>query len=59
MGNLFLNTGHGTLGWTHACGSGKALAHIVSGRVPEVDFAFQGLQGRAGGAALVPSRTAA
>ena len=59
VGNLFLNTGHGTLGWTHACGSGKALADIVSGRVPEVDFAFQGLQGRAAGAALVPSRTAA
>ena len=58
VGNLFLNTGHGTLGWTHACGSGKALADIVSGRVPEVDFAFQGLQGRAGGTALVPSRTA-
>ena len=57
--NLYLNTGHGTLGWTHACGSGKALADIVSGRVPEVDFAFQGLQGRAAGAALVPSRTAA
>ncbi|MCZ2407512.1 MAG: D-amino acid dehydrogenase [Burkholderiales bacterium] len=41
--NLFLNTGHGTLGWTHACGSGKALADIVSGRVPEVDFAFTGV----------------
>ena len=40
--NLFLNTGHGTLGWTHACGSGKALADIVSGRLPELDFAFQG-----------------
>ncbi|MGH8845969.1 MAG: D-amino acid dehydrogenase [Polaromonas sp.] len=42
LANLFLNTGHGTLGWTHACGSGKALADIVSGRMPEVDFAFQG-----------------
>jgi D-amino-acid dehydrogenase len=41
--NLFLNTGHGTLGWTHACGSGAAIADIVSGRVPEVDFAFTGL----------------
>jgi D-amino-acid dehydrogenase len=38
--NLFLDTGHGTLGWTHACGSGRALADIVSGRRPEVDFAF-------------------
>lgn len=44
--NLFLNTGHGTLGWTHACGSGKALADIVSGHVPDVDFAFQGLPAR-------------
>jgi D-amino-acid dehydrogenase len=39
--NLFLNTGHGTLGWTHACGSGKSVARIVSGLKPEVDFAFQ------------------
>ena len=59
VGRLFLNTGHGTLGWTHACGSGKALADIVSGRVPEVNFAFQGLQGRKAAVALVPSRTAA
>lgn len=43
LANLFLNTGHGTLGWTHACGSGKALADLVSGRRPEVDFAFQGV----------------
>jgi D-amino-acid dehydrogenase len=41
--NLFLNTGHGTLGWTHACGSGRALADIVSGKKPEVDFRFTGL----------------
>jgi D-amino-acid dehydrogenase len=38
--NLFLNTGHGTLGWTMGCGSGRAIADIVSGRTPEVDFAF-------------------
>jgi D-amino-acid dehydrogenase len=38
--NLFLNTGHGTLGWTHACGSGRALADIIGGRKPEVDFNF-------------------
>jgi D-amino-acid dehydrogenase len=38
---LYLNTGHGTLGWTLACGSGKALADIVSGRRPEVSFRFQ------------------
>ncbi|WCM92845.1 D-amino acid dehydrogenase [Acidovorax sp. NCPPB 2350] len=41
--NLFLNTGHGTLGWTHACGSGRSIARIVSGLAPEVDFAFTGL----------------
>jgi D-amino-acid dehydrogenase len=38
--NLFLNTGHGTLGWTHACGSGRALADIMGGRKPAVDFTF-------------------
>ena len=40
--NFFLNTGHGTLGWTHSCGSGKSIARIVSGLAPEVDFAFTG-----------------
>ena len=40
--NLFLNTGHGTLGWTHSCGSGRSIARIVSGLAPEVDFAFCG-----------------
>jgi D-amino-acid dehydrogenase len=38
--NLYLNTGHGTLGWTMATGSGKALADIISGSKPEVDFRF-------------------
>jgi D-amino-acid dehydrogenase len=38
--NLYLDTGHGTLGWTMACGSGRALADIVAGRNPGVDFAF-------------------
>ena len=38
--NLFFNTGHGTLGWTHACGSARALADIVSGKKPDIDFAF-------------------
>jgi D-amino-acid dehydrogenase len=38
--NLFLDTGHGTLGWTFACGSGRALADIVSSRKPELEFAF-------------------
>ncbi|KPP99926.1 D-amino acid dehydrogenase [Marinobacter sp. HL-58] len=43
FGNLYLNTGHGTLGWTHSCGSAAALADIVAGRKPDVDFAFTGL----------------
>ncbi|MFE8646430.1 D-amino acid dehydrogenase [Sphingomonas sp. NCPPB 2930] len=34
--NLFLNTGHGTLGWTMACGSGRLLADLVTGRRPEI-----------------------
>ena len=38
--NLYLDTGHGTLGWTMSCGSARALADIVSGRAPDVDFAF-------------------
>ena len=36
--NLFLNTGHGTLGWTMSAGSGKAVADMVLGRTPEIDF---------------------
>jgi D-amino-acid dehydrogenase len=43
-GNLFLNTGHGTLGWTMGAGSGRAIAEIVSGRLPEVDFKFTGIE---------------
>jgi len=38
--NLYLNTGHGTLGWTLAAGSAKALADLVSGRQPQADFRF-------------------
>ncbi|WP_459515309.1 D-amino acid dehydrogenase [Erwinia amylovora] len=34
--NLYLNTGHGTLGWTMACGSGQLLADIISGRTPAI-----------------------
>ena len=35
--NLHLNTGHGTLGWTMACGSGRVLADMLSGRKPDID----------------------
>jgi D-amino-acid dehydrogenase len=46
ISNLFLNTGHGTLGWTMGCGSGQAIADIISGRQPQVDFAFTGMARR-------------
>ena len=36
--NLYLNTGHGTLGWTMAAGSGRVLADLISGRSPEIDL---------------------
>jgi D-amino-acid dehydrogenase len=36
--NLFLNTGHGTLGWTMSCGSGRVLADLVSGRRAGIDL---------------------
>jgi D-amino-acid dehydrogenase len=47
--NLYLNTGHGTLGWTMGCGSGRAIAEIVSGRRPDVDFEFVGMRSRTRG----------
>ena len=34
--NLFLNTGHGTLGWTMAAGSGRYLADLIAGRPPAI-----------------------
>lgn len=37
LSNLFVNTGHGTLGWTMACGSGKLMSDIVLGVKPEID----------------------
>lgn len=35
---LFLNTGHGTLGWTMSCGSGRLLADLISGRAPDIAY---------------------
>ena len=35
--NLLLATGHGTLGWTMACGTGRVIADLVSGRQPDID----------------------
>lgn len=36
LGNLYLNTGHGTLGWTMACGSGRYLADLMAGVMPRI-----------------------
>jgi D-amino-acid dehydrogenase len=41
--NLFLNTGHGTLGWTMACGSGKVIADLTTGRRPQINTAGLGI----------------
>ena len=39
---LWINAGHGTLGWTHGAGSGKALAELISGEKPAMEFGFTG-----------------
>ena len=39
---LWVNAGHGTLGWTHGAGSGKALAELISGKRPAMAFGFCG-----------------
>lgn len=36
VGNLWVNTGHGTLGWTMAAGSARVLSDLISGRTPEI-----------------------
>jgi D-amino-acid dehydrogenase len=38
VGKLLLNVGHGSQGWSMACGSGRVLADLVSGRPPEIDL---------------------
>jgi D-amino-acid dehydrogenase len=40
--NLWINAGHGTLGWTHGAGSGRALAELMSGERPGLAFGFLG-----------------
>lgn len=40
---LLLATGHGTLGWTMACGTGRVIADLVSGRQPEIDIGGLGM----------------
>jgi D-amino-acid dehydrogenase len=42
LSKLWVNTGHGTLGWTHGAGSGKALAELISGEQPAMAFDFYG-----------------
>ena len=42
LANLWVNAGHGTLGWTHGAGSGRALAELMSGLRPALDFGFYG-----------------
>lgn len=42
VAGLWVNAGHGTLGWTHGAGSGKAMAELISGRIPRMAFDFYG-----------------
>ena len=42
VGKLWVNAGHGTLGWTHGAGSGKAIAELISGHKPAMPFGFYG-----------------
>jgi D-amino-acid dehydrogenase len=42
LGRLWVNAGHGTLGWTHGAGSGRALAELISGKQPALNFEFCG-----------------
>jgi D-amino-acid dehydrogenase len=49
--NVWLNTGHGTLGWTMACGSGQLLADLISNKKTAIlsdDFAFSRYHEKAG-----------
>ena len=41
VSKLWVNAGHGTLGWTHGAGSGKAMAELISGKTPEMAFDFR------------------
>ena len=44
---LWVNAGHGTLGWTHGAGSGKALALLIDGKQPAMEFNFFNVEPRA------------
>ena len=56
VGKLWVNAGHGTLGWTHGAGSGKAMAELINGQMPEMQFGFYGFEGAGAkaSAALTP-----
>ena len=47
ISNLYLNTGHGPIGWTLACGSDKSVADDILGRTPSIDISDFSYQGRA------------
>jgi D-amino-acid dehydrogenase len=58
--DLFVNTGHGTLGWTMACGSGRLIADLVTGQRPEISTDGLGVERyRAGRARRVGTRPSA
>ncbi len=44
LNNLYLATGHGTLGWTMAAGTGRVIADLVSGRKPQIDVSGLGME---------------
>jgi len=54
VGKLWVNAGHGTLGWTHGAGSGKAMAELLCGRRPAMAFGFLGMDAPAGRASATP-----
>lgn len=43
-GNLYINTGHGTLGWTMSCGSAKAIADLISNQKPDISLTGLGTE---------------
>jgi D-amino-acid dehydrogenase len=43
--NLWFNTGHGSMGWTMACGSGRVTADLIAGREAAIDLAGMRLAG--------------
>jgi D-amino-acid dehydrogenase len=38
IGNLYVNTGHGSTGWAMSCGSARVLTDVIAGRQPEIDL---------------------